>query len=468
MTDLLLIHPSYVDYNNTKIFKWDAYSLLDLMPPLGIMYIAASAIKAGYSIKFIDMEAEAISFDKLGKIVKDINPKLVAIGCLSSLFKNVITLSKIIKSHIDIPIIVGGTHTLIDPDSIMKIGTIDYCIRGESDFTIVPLLDYLLKGKGKIEELRGISYKKDNKVIHNKAAELIDNLDNIPFPARHILKHNLYYHPFVKGKSCATIITTRGCPFSCIFCFPIYKKMRRRSIENVISEIKEIIREYNIKDFEFFDETFNLNPKWVIGFCNELVKQNIKIRWRARCRPDLFTREMTESMKKAGCYMISMGVESGNDKTLKWLNKRYTIDQINKAIDFITEAGIELHGYFILGSPVETKEDMARTIEFACRPNFDFVTFSILTPYPGTKLFDIALKKGYLENYNKNDYSNQIGMVTALLKHPTMTADEIQKLFKFAYRRFYFRPGQMIKLFKKAVSSPSIYYKIVKRVCLLS
>jgi len=468
MTDLLLIHPSYVDYNNTKIFKWDAYSLLDLMPPLGIMYIAASAIKAGYSIKFIDMEAEAISFDKLGKIVKDINPKLVAIGCLSSLFKNVITLSKIIKLHIDIPIIVGGTHTLIDPDSIMKIGTIDYCVRGESDFTIIPLLDYLLKGKGKIEELRGISYKKDNKVIHNKAAELIDNLDKIPFPARHILKHNLYYHPFVKGKSCATIITTRGCPFSCIFCFPIYKKMRRRSIENVISEIKEVIREYNIKDFEFFDETFNLNPKWVIGFCNELVEQNIKIRWRARCRPDLFTREMTKIMKKAGCYMISMGVESGNDKTLKWLNKRYTIDQINKAIDFITEAGIELHGYFILGSPVETKEDMVRTIEFACRPNFDFVTFSILTPYPGTKLFDIALKEGYLENYDKNDYSNQIGMVTALLKHPTMTADEIQKLFKFAYRRFYFRPGQMIKLFKKAVSNPNIYYKIIKRVSLLS
>lgn len=462
--DLLLINPSYADYGKAKISKWDFYSLPSVVPPLGIMYVAASAINAGYNVKFIDMEAETICFSKLKKIVKETNPKLVGIGCLTSLFSIVIELSKIIKSSIDIPIIVGGSHSLVDPDSIMEIETIDYCIRGEADFTIAPLLNYLLKDKGKIEEINGVSYRKDGKVIHNKSTELIPDLNKITFPARFLLRHNLYFNTLIKGKSCTSIITTRGCPFNCLFCFPIYKIARRRSIENVISEIREIVEQYNIRDFEFFDETFNLNPRWVIDFCNELVNQGVEIRWRTRCRPDLFTKEVVQSMKKANCRMISLGVESANNHTLKWLNKMYTIEQVQKTIDMITQVGIELHGYFILGAPVETKEDMLKTIDFACNPNFDFATFSILTPGPKTELFDIALKEGYLENYNKKDYSDRIGGCRALLKHPSMTREEIQSLFKYAYKKFYFRPGKLFILFKEVIHNPSLYYKVIKRI----
>ncbi len=464
MIDLLLINPSYVDYGKKSLYRWNFYSLLEIMPPLGIIYIAANAIKAGYNVKFIDMEAEVISFKKLEKIVKKIKPKVAGIGCTSPLFSNVIELSKVIKSAINIPIIVGGPHTLIDYESIMEIKTIDYCIRGEGDFIVVPLLDYLLKDKVKIEEINSISYKKDGKVIHNKSAEVIQDLDQASFPARHLLRHNLYYHPFVKRNSCASIITARGCPFSCIFCFQTHKKVRRRSIGNVISEIRETITKYKIRDFEFFDETFNLDSQWVIDFCSELVKQGINIRWRARCRPELFTKEVAQAMKKARCYMISMGVESANNHTLKWLNKRYTIEQIKNAITVINQQGIGLHGYFILGSPVETKKDMLRTIDFACNSNFDFATFSILAPLPGTELFRMALKEGYLNNYDKNDYSDYIGVCKALLRHPTIKQEEIQSLFKYAYRTFYFRPGQPLRSFKKAISNPGLYYKISKRL----
>lgn len=464
MVDLFLISPSYVNYGKTRMSVWNFYSLLEVMPPLGISYVAANAINAGYNVKFIDMEAETTKFKDLKKIIKRIKPKLVGIGCTSPLFNNVIELSGIIKAAIDAPIIVGGPHALVDCDSIMSVKSIDYCLRGESDFTIVSLMDYLLKGKGSIQDINGVSYKEGGRVFHNKPVGAIADLDKIPFPNRQLLKHNLYYHPFIRGKSCSAIIATRGCPFNCIFCLQMSNKARRRSIGNVISEIRESLDRHKIRDFEFFDETFNLDPQWVIGFCRELVNQDIKIRWRARCRPEFFTKEVVQSMKRAGCYMISIGVESANNRTLEWLNKKYTIEQVKKAAEIISAEKIGLHGYFILGSPVETKEDMLRTIDFACTSKIDFATFSILTPLPGTEFFNIALKEGYIESYDRNDYSNTIGVCKTLIKHPTMTKKEVQSLYKYAYRRFYLRKRLIIRSFKEAAFNTGIYCKIMKRI----
>lgn len=464
MTDLFLINPSYIDYGRGKMSVWNFYSLFEIMPPLGITYVAASAINAGYNIRLIDMEAEATRFGELAEIIKKARPKLVGISCTSPLFNTVVELSKIIKSVINVPIIVGGPHTLIDSDGIMKTETIDYCVRGEADFTIVSLLDHLLKGENKIEEIKGVSYRSNGIAIHNKQQEQISDLNRISFPARQLLKHTLYYHPFIKGKSCSSIITTRGCPFSCIFCFQMSRNPRRRSVENVILEIKESKDKYNIKDFEFFDETFNLDRQWVIELCSNLVKQGLNIRWRARCRPEFFTREVVQSMKKAGCYMISMGVESANNRTLEWLNKKYTIEEVVRAIDLIASEKIGLHGYFILGCPVETREDMLRTIDFACTSGFDFATFSILAPLPGTELLNIALREGYLDNFDRNDYSNYIGVCKTLLKHPTMSREGIQSVFKYAYRKFYFRRGGAIKLLRKISFNMRIYCKILARI----
>ncbi len=381
----------------------------------------------------------------------------------SALFANVIELSKIIKSAGSFPVLTGGPHSLVDPDSIMEVETIDYCLRGESDHTITPFLNYLLKGEGRIEDLNGLSYKDNNKIVHNNSLDLIKDLDSIPFPAINILNVDHYYHPFTKGKKYFSIITSRGCPFNCIFCFPMYKKQRRRSVENVISEIRETVEKYNILDFEFYDETFNLNPSWVMAFCEAVERLDLGIRWRARCRPELMTKEMALAMKKAGCYMISLGVESVNDQTLKWLNKRYTAEQVKAAVQVINSADIGLHGYFILGSPVESREQMMKTIDFSIKNDFDFVSFTILIPIPGTRLFDMAIEEGYIESYNKKDYSDQIGASKAVLKHPDMAKDEIQRLFKYAYIKFYLWPRNFNKLVKQIVTNRTMFFKIIRK-----
>lgn len=464
MIDLLLINPGCIGYSRTNIFYLDPYSLFESAPPLGLAYIASICLEAGYNVKIIDMDAEVIDFKRLMKIIEKIKPKLIGISCFSPLFSKVIELSKLIKSAVDIPIIVGGPHACIHPESIMEIETIDYCIMGEGDFACVSLLNYLLRNKGKIETIDGLFYKKDGQVLRNRTPEPISDLDCISFPARHLLKQQLYFNPLFDSRVYTTILTARGCPFRCIFCCQIHKKFRRRSIENVIAEIKEVIEKYGIRNFDFFDDTFNLDSNWAIDFCEKITAQGIRIKWRARCRPDSFTMNIAQNLKKAGCDIISLGVESANNSTLQWFNKMYTIEQVQKALVIIKKSELRLHGYFILGTPLETKEDMLKTIDFACRHKFDFATFSLLTFLPGTKLFDIALNEGFFENYNRRDYSNSIGWCKPTLKHPTINQKELRQLFTYAYKRFYLRPKKIFELSKIVFLNYNIYYKIVRRI----
>jgi len=462
MTDLVLINPSYGDYGKEKKLLSNIYSLLEVAPPLGLLYVGANAINAGYNVELIDMEAEVISFRELKNRIKKVKPRLVGITCPTTLFNNTVELSKIIKSAVDVPIVVGGPHTKMDIDSILENEVIDYCLRGESDVTITPLLDYLIKQTERIEDVKSLSYRKGATIVHNEVSGSISDLNAIPFPARQLLKKDLYYNMFTETPTCTSIVTSRGCPYKCIYCAPIYTRGRQRSVENVVSEIRETVDRYKIKDFQFFDETFNLNPQWTIDFCNELVKQNISIFWRARCRPDLFTPEVVQCMKKAGCRVISMGVESANDSTLKWFNKGYLRKHIQSAMDMIAEEGIELHGFFILGAPVETKEEMIKTIELACMPQFSYASFYILTPFEGTQFLDIALKEGLIDINDGIDYSDQTPF-NARLKHPSMTNEEIELLNKYAYKRFYFRLAPLFGIFKRAIKNPFLYCKIIQR-----
>ena len=458
--DVLLINPPY--RFKKKFFEFDVNSTLDIMPPLSLAYLGASCIKTGHSVKIFDMEAEIATEKSLIRTIERHNPKIIGITCLSSLLKSVITLSKIIKKNFNIPVVVGGAHARIDPEGLIKIESIDYVLQGEGEYNLPKLLDFLIDKKGDLKEINSLIYKRDGKILHNPFSGQIDDIDVLPFPDRSLFNNNLYFLPFMKGKKTTSIISSRGCPYNCNFCNPQYKKVKKRSVKKIILEIKGAISKYNIEDFQFFDETFNLDPKWVNDFCDELLKQNIKINFKVRMRPDLITDEMIRKLEKAGCYMISLGIESANNKTLGFFRKGYTIEQVKGAIHLIKKRDIQIHGFFILGSPTESKEDMLRTINFAKNSGVDFAIFALLLPVPGTDFYKQAIKKGWYNDHDKYDYSEHIGGNEPLLEHPTLSKPELMRLYRKAFFSFYSRPKSFFKLVKLFMNL-YVLPKVIKR-----
>lgn len=445
--DLLLINSSTEKKRN--ILKLDVSSELDKFLPLGLAYLASSCKLKGYNPMIIDLEVEHINTNDLIKKISTLNPKLVGISCTSLVISDGIRIAKSIKKNFNTPIVLGGHHTNIDPESLLKEDSIDFLIRGEGEESLVMLMDYLNSKDINLKDIDSLSYKENGKIFHNPKSELKTDLDRYPFPDRSLFKNYLYFNPFTKGKNFVNLIATRGCPFNCIFCNPMYKKFRKRSVKNVIAEIKREMHEQKTCNFEIFDETFNFPPQWVMKFCDEIIRSNLKISFRIRCRPDLIVNEeMTKKLKKAGCYLISLGIESVNDKTLKFLNKMYNSEQTKKSIKLIKDAGIEVHGYFILGSPIESKKEMLDTIDFSLKSKVDFAIFCMLTPVPGTELYRMAHEKGWWEDKNKLDYSDQLGIVTPLLKHPELSKEELTRLHKKAYIRFYLRRQTIFKLIR--------------------
>ena len=456
MVDLLLIKPPYYDEGG----ELDLTTSLEMMPPLGLGYVAAAC--KNFSTAIIDIEAKRIKSKEIGDYIKKYNPKVVGITVMSSTVEQAKIIANEVKKISNIKIIIGGPHAVLDPESLIDIG--DYIVCGEAEIMINSLLDYIIKNKGNINNIKNVAFRKGNKIIYTKK-ELIKDLNLLEFPKRELWDKNNYFHFFAKNKPCTSIITSRGCPYQCIYCTPIYRTLRRRSVNNVIEEIKEIILKFGIHDMEFFDETFNLPENWVIEFCNKIKEEGIKISWRARCRPDLISEESVKKMKEAGCYMISMGVESANDKTLKFFNKNYTLEQIKKAIKIIKSNKIELHGYFIIGSPTESRAETYNTVNFAISQPFDYAIFSILTPQPNTPLMKIAQDNKWMLD-NKVDYKKIKGYCQPTMIHPEMSQDEILKIYKNATIRFFLKPGRMFAIAKRILFGRGIERKRVIKTML--
>lgn len=440
MIDLLLVHPPKCDYGRSRnIFRgFNSYSFLSNIAPLGLLYVAASCKNQGYNIKILDMESEKLSLNSIRRYLHLYDPRAIGISVTAPVANNLSILSKIIKEEKNIPIIVGGPFATLFPEPILKNRDIDFVIRYEGEEKLVELLDSLLRAKGSFSEIRNVSYRSNGNVINNETDATIEDIDLLAFPARELLPIKTYFSILAKNIPSIGIIGSRGCPYSCIFCSSVYKTSRRRSARNIVDEIETVIKSYNIKNFDFFDPVFNLDNKWVVDLCNEILRRKLKIAWRARCRPDLIKESAIAIMKEAGCKVITLSIESSNNITLKFLNKGYVIEDVMKAIEIIRFAKVDIHGYFILGCPNETKEDMLNSIKFAKEMMIDYVDFHILTPFAGSELF----REGRL-------------------KHPTLTQKEIKGLYIRALCSFYLRPWWVTKEFFKFVRNPQTYLGIL-------
>jgi radical SAM superfamily enzyme YgiQ (UPF0313 family) len=380
--------------------------------PLGISYIAAVLNKNGHHAVIYNADYEHRreyanqrqifdGYDTYKKILYDFNhpiwhnikntiekfkPDIVGISTLTGTFKSAMNIAKITKEiNKNIVVIVGGVHPTILPDECIKSDYVDYVVVGEGEFVLLDLLN----GK-KMEEIKGLVYKKNGKIINNERREYISNLDSLPFPEReaHII-------PPADPNEYGGVITGRGCVHACTFCASKKlwgRSVRFRSVENVFEEIKTIYDKYKTRFFEFRDDTLTLNIPRAKKLFRMIIDSGINIQWTCDTRVDSIDKEVLVLMKRAGCIRVKIGAESGSQRILDKVKKGITIEQIRHAVTLIKEAGLEFTLYLMIGFPTETEEEVQKTLELAKELNPNYYSLSVLAPYYGTEIYDEFVK----------------------------------------------------------------------------
>ena len=404
---ILLIHPPYP---KDKIFRKSMKNLGAVLPPLGIAYVAAVLEKDGHEVKIIDGPAlatvEEYDFDNLGKDILNFKPDIVGVGASLSQIdhtKKVLCLTKEIDNGIIA--IVGGTLISAEPHRLAELKYADYGVLGEAEIAFSNIVKEL-ETKENIRDVEGLIWREGEEVKFIKA-NMIYEVDQIPMPARHLLKMDIYRPSPANYRRlpATTLMTSRGCPYACIFCSrPTEgRNWRPHSAKRVVDEIEILIKDYGIKDIQIFDDTFTLDPKRTEDICKGIIERGLDVGWNCMTRVDRVTLELFKLMKKAGCYEVGFGIESGSDRVLKFIKKNLTTDQVKKAVGWAKEAGIDVRGFFMIGFPTETKAEIIQTINFAKELDVDVAQFMVSTPYPGTEMWEIAKRNGTI---NDDDLSN--------------------------------------------------------------
>lgn len=456
---VLLLNPPY---EKDKIFRKSMTNVGAILPSLGLAYIAAILEKDGHSVKIIDGPALATvlrySFKDLEKDLKEFHPKVIGISGLTSQREFLKKSIELIKTVLpDSPIILGGPLITSTPDALFEFPEISYGVYGEADLTFSLLLHKLQK-KEPLENTEGVIWREQGKVKYLKPL-VIKDLDQLPLPARHLLPMNIYRPSPANYRRlpATTMMTSRGCPFQCIFCSKPTEGIvfRYHSAERVVEEIEYLIKNYNIKDIQMFDDTFTLIPERTEKICRLIIEKKLDIGWNCMSRIDRVTPELLKLMKQAGCYEIGIGIESGSDRVLKFIKKGLTTKVIKRGVKDAHAAGLDVRGFFMMGFPTETRQEILQTINFAKELDVDVAQFMVATPFPGTELWDIAKQHGMVNE----DWSTFTFYAphAAPYSSKELSGEEITALYKKAFRSFYIRPLYMFKQLLKIRTTHDVY-----------
>jgi len=433
---ILILHPSNSNvYGNIKktVLKLDKSKAKT--PPIGIMYLAGALRKKGYDVSLLDAEAMNLTLQETVDYVKRIQPDIVGMTSTTPLFNLCINIARELKLwNENVKIVLGGPHISALPKESLLFESIDFIVHGEGETSFLNLVEALEKGSN-IFEIKGIGYKINGQAILNPRQPLIENLDEVPFPARDLIKKGSYLKSYT-GKEYTVMVSSRGCPYQCIFCDSVVtfgNRTRFRSPDNVVEEIKLMIDKYNIRDITFSDDTFTLNKERTIEICKKIVENNLDVSFICSSRANTIDDERLTWLKKAGCNQITFGMESGDDNILRTIKKGITTDMARKAISLVKKHGIGTHASYMLGNPGETVETVQRTIAFAKELNTDYAQFSIATPFPGTEMWDMASKQGLIKI---KDFSKFTWYYSPTFETKELPADLLVKLQKEAYAMY--------------------------------
>ena len=415
-------------------------------PHLGLGYLAAVLEKAGHRVRIIDIDADRITDEKFASILKEEGYDLVGITTTTPTFSKAVELTRIVRSNSKALTVLGGIHVTVTPDESVRYDSVDYIVKGEGEATILELVS-CLEEKGDLSSVDGLYYKNDGAVVKNKDRQLISNLDELPFPARHLFNKRDYTYPDALLRPAMPIITSRGCPAACTYCNSrsiFTRKFRVRSAQNILAEIEYLIKEFAVKEIHIWDDNFTTLKNRVFQIRDEIKKRKIKIKFAFPngLRADYVDEEVLRALKDMGTYSIAFGVESGNQKVLDRINKNIKLEQIERAFRLAKKIGFETWAFFMIGLPSETEDTIKDTIDFAIKLDPDVAKFHILKPFPGSEVYKEFLDNGLLLDNNFDHYGIHTPPVHRLA---TLTPEDLLNWDKKAYRSFYLRPSIIVK-----------------------
>ena len=369
--------------------------------PLNIALLASFIRQRGdYDCTLVDFETtETSSITEMAQIVLAQSPKYICITTLTPRFPTVVRMSQEIK-RLDstVTIIVGGPHVTGCPQTALY-DSISYGIVGEGEEALLELLDTLEAGRDP-SHVGNLIYRDDTSTKVNKMRPFVKTLDELPFPAWDLMNLDDYVDPaYFKGRHLA-IFSGRGCPYDCTFCASAVtwrRKLRLRSVENVMEEIRHIVNGLGVRNLMFWDDTFAADKKRAIAICNRIIEEELDISYTVQIRADACSDELIEALKDSGCAFAAIGVESGNEQILEKIGKREAKDQFRNTVSAMKRANLPTIASYIIGLPGDTHETIKETMEFALELDADQSKFMILAPYPGTRVYEIAVQKGLVD-----------------------------------------------------------------------
>lgn len=430
------------------------------LPPLGIMYIC-SYVREKFKTELVDAAVLNYSKEQIRSLIEKEKPAILGIAMFTPTYAQAMEVLEIAKS-IDpsIVTVVGGPHPTVVPDTVQKT-CIDYIIRGEGEHATHELADFVLNGKGNPKDIKGISFKQNGTVRHNPPREFIKDLDSLPWPARDKVPIEKYKGTLMCRNHPETqVMGSRGCPFKCAFCSTsnvFGRSLRFRDPIDVVDEIEFLVEKYKIKSLFFHDDGLNYKKDWLETVCNELIERrlNEKIEWKGQVRVNkgFVSLELLRKMKKAGCWLLCWGIESGNQKVLDTVHKSITLQEVRDAVSLSSKAGIKNLGFFMGGNMGENKQTVQDTIRFSkelAEKGLDYLQWSLAVPYPGTEFYEVCKKNGWLKTDKWEDWVED--KRSAIIEMPDMPQNWLEQTTRKAYTSFYFNPKYIFNQLKKVKS----------------
>lgn len=432
----LLINPRITDastFPSGEFFSCTA-------PNMGIAYLAAAIERSGRAARILDANALGLSDELLVEELLRIRPDVVGVTSTTTTLLDGLDAVRIVRETLpESFVFMGGVHVSRFPqETLEECADLDAVHVGEGEVTVCEMLEVLERGSRDFSLVKGMAFRRIGEIVLTDPRPCVEDLDSLPLPARHLLPMERYAsagHPH----RTASIVSSRGCPFGCRFCaapFIAGRRWRARSAESLLEEVDQIVNVYHMNKFEFVDDLFTLDKERVFAFCQGIKRRGYELTWSCSARADTVSPELLRVMAQAGCRIVYYGVESGNQRILDLMGKGETLAHMRDAIRWTHEASMRSWGFFIIGFPDETRQEIENTIDFAIEAELDYAEFFICSAFPGSPLYDYAASRALIDKSSWAD----ISYGRANIRNQNLTPWELELLMVQGYQRFYTAP----------------------------